>query len=144
MLSRTEKQIIRRATACFTSIKEVKGKPVTEDGKPFIIPTYPEILAKAMSDINALGFSNIRRTSPRKANCIVRVFSTQHYHYDDVLTYNVYGFTCYTKEKDVWVSEWNSGIFYLDYSKFETTRWLCQDEQIVFNHDFADFFLHIG
>ena len=92
MLSKEDKQKIRRLQSYHCSIKEVKGKPVTDDGKPFIIPSYPELLAKAIADIEELGFANVVRTSPNKANCIVRVFSTEHHKYNTELTYNLFHF----------------------------------------------------
>ena len=144
MLSKEDKQKIRRLQSYHCSIKEVTGKPVTDDGKPFIIPSYPELLAKAIADIEELGFANVVRTSPNKANCIVRVFSTEHHKYNTELTYNLFGTIFYTKSNLTWTAEFGCNTMDIRYDRFKSIRWLCQDEQVIFTHDFADFYLHIG
>lgn len=144
MLSKEEKQSIRNLQTYHCSTKEIKGKPVTDHKEPFVIPSYPELLAKAISDIKALGYKDVTRVSPNKANCIVRIYSTTHYEYDDVLTYNIFGTIFYAKENCVWTADFCGNIIPINYSSFETCRWLCQDEKITFKHDFADFYLHIS
>ncbi len=144
MLSKEDKQKIRGLQSYHCSIKEVKGRPVTDDGKTFIIPSYPELLTKAIADIKELGFTNVTRTSPNKANCIVRVFSTKHHKYDSELTYNLFGTIFYTKSNCTWKAEFGYNTVDITYERFKSSRWLCQDEQVIFTHDFADFYLNIG
>ena len=146
MLSKEDKQKIRRLQSYHCSIKEVKGKPVTDDGKPFIIPSYPELLAKAIADIEELGFAKRRAHISQQTTklSIVRVFSTEHHKYNTELTYNLFGTIFYTKSNLTWTAEFGCNTMDIRYDRFKSIRWLCQDEQVIFTHDFADFYLHIG
>lgn len=144
MLSKEDKQKIRNLQTYNCSYKEVKGKPVADNGTPFVIPSYPELLDTAITDIKMLGFKDVTRTSPLQANCIVRIFSTKHHEYDDNLVYNIFGTIFYVKEKCIWTASFGSNTIPIRYDCFETSRWLCQDEQIIFRHDFADFYLSIS
>lgn len=144
MLSKDDKKNLRNLQTYHCSYKEVNGKPVATDGTPFVIPDCDELLDKAIADIKLLGFKDVTRTSPYKANCIVRIFSTKHHKYDDELIYNIFGTIFYVRENCVWTAGFGSETFPIRYDKFETSRWLCQDEQIIFKHHFVDFYLSIS
>lgn len=143
MLSKSQRESIRCINLFKYGCREKKGKPITLDGKEFIIPSLSEVIESVSQEILKLGFSNIERIKPNKANCIIRVFQKLHYHYDNDLTYNVYGYTCYTlNNAGEWVT--SKAHFKIDYSNHIIRHWLCQDEYIDFNLDFFDIYVKVS
>ena len=146
MLSKSQKESIRRIGIFEYACRERKGHPITHEGKDFIIPAISEIKETAFQEILKLGFSNIEKVEPNKANCIVRIFKKLHYHYDNDLTYNIYGYTCFTLKAGSWVTHSLGAFqdFKIDYSKHILRHWLCQDEYIDFDLDFFDCYVKIS
>lgn len=143
MLSKKQKESIRRISLFEYACKEKKGQPIALDGSNFIVPSLNEVKESVFVEIFKLGFSNIERVEPNKANCIVRVFQKLNYHYDYGLTYNIYGATCYTlNNAGRWVT--SSDEIEIDYSKHIITHWLCQDEYIDFDLDFFDCYVKVS
>ena len=126
--------------------REQKGKPITYDGKEFVIPALNDVKESVFREILKLGFSSVERVEPNKANCIVRVFQKLHYHYDYDLTYNVYGAVCFTLKAGKWVTRPFGEIrdFEIDYSKHIIKHWLCQDEYVEFDLDFFDCYVKVS
>ena len=146
MLSNSQKKDIRRISLFEYACREKKGKPITYDGKEFVIPSLNEIKESIFEEILKLGFCNIHRVEPNTANCIIRVFQKSHYHYDDDLTYNIYGALCFTLSANGWVTRSFGAIqdFKIDYSKQIIKHWLCQDEYIDFDLDFFDCYVRVS
>jgi len=147
MLSKKQKESIRRIGLFEYSCREKKGQPITLDGNNFIVPSLNEVKESVFQEILKLGFSKIERVEPNKANCIVRVFQKLHYHYDTDLTYNVYGASCYTlSHTGQWVTRPSGEIrdFKINYSKYIIRHWLCQDEYVDFDLDFFDCYVKIS
>lgn len=147
MLSKSQRESIRRIGLFEYACKEKKGQPIALDGSRFIVPSLNEVKESIFEKILQLGFSSIERVEPNKANCIVRVFQKLHYHYDYDLTYNIYGATCYTlNNAGQWVTRPSGEIrdFKIDYSKHIIRHWLCQDEYVEFDLDFFDCYVKIS
>ena len=143
MLSRDQRQSIRRIYLFEYACREKNGKPISLNGNNFVVPSLTEVKESVFQEILNLGFTSIELVEPSKANCIIRVFQKLHYHYDVDLTYNVYGATCYTLNN---VGQWVTSIadFKIDYSKYILRHWLCQDEYIDFDLDFFDCYVKVS
>lgn len=96
MLSKSQRESIRCIGLFQYACREKKGQPIALDSSNFIVPSFNEVKESVFQEILKLGFSNIERVGPNKANCIIRVFQKLHYHYDTDLIYNIYGFNCFT------------------------------------------------
>lgn len=143
MLSKKQKESIRRIYLFEYACRERNGQPITLKGNNFVVPSLNEIKESVFQEILKLGFSSIEQVEPNKANCIVRVFQKLHYHYDTDLTYNVYGASCYTLSH---TGQWITSLadFKIDYSKHILRHWLCQDEYIDFDLDFFDCYVKVS
>lgn len=116
--------------------------PISFEGQSFVIPSFVEIKETIFNQLRASGFSHINFVHPSKANCIVRIFKSLNYKYEDVF-YDIYGAHCFTRKSGKWISMSKGGEFEIDFSKFEIRHWLFQDEYIDFNIDFFDCYLKI-
>lgn len=143
MLSNEQKERIRRIKIYKSSCSEVKGKPIDQCGREFVIPSFPEIEQIVIEEIIKLGFSKVERVSPYEANCIIRVYKKLHYEYDDDF-YNIYGASCYTLKNGRWTETVFNGEFEIDYSKHKVGQWVCQDESIVFDCEFFDCYVKVS
>lgn len=143
MLSPNQRKSIRRIYLFEYACRERNGQPITLEGSSFVLPSLNEVKESVFQEILKLGFSNIERVEPNKANCIVRVFQKLHYHYRDNLIYNVYGASCYTLNN---AGQWVTSLadFKIDYSKYILKHWLCQDEYIDFDLDFFDCYVKVS
>ena len=143
MLSRSQRQSIRRIYLFEYACREKSGQPIALNGSNFVVPSFNEVKESVFQEILKLGFSSIERVEPNKANCIIRVFQKSHYHYDTDLTYNVYGYSCYTLSN---TGQWVTSLadFKIDYSKHILRHWLCQDEYIDFDLDFFDCYVKVS
>jgi len=144
-LNQQQKETLRKIQLYCYSSQEKNGKPILND-VPFEMLDFPEIFEQAKSEIlSNKEFISVERTAPHKANCIIRVFSTKHYHYDDQLVYNIYGASCYTRLNMQWqTSPEFQGNFVISYKKHITRSWLCQDEYIDFDHNFVDYYVKVS
>lgn len=146
MLSIGQKKEIRRICFFEYACREKDGKPITDHDKEFVIPSLNEIKESIFKEILKLGFSSIERVGPNNANCIIRVFQKSHYHYDDVLTYNIYGAACFTQKSGQWVTSSFGGSqdFKINFSQYIVRHWLHQDEYIDFDLDFFDCYVKVS
>lgn len=143
MLTREQKYVLRRIGIYAYASIERNGKAyyIGKDGKEeeFIIPQFGEILQNIFSQIKAAGFSEIKRCSVRKANCIVRVYQDLHHEYDWGECYNMYGADCYTKTENAqWVTETTITPSAMQFDMHLVTQNLSSDERIVFKTEFLD------
>ena len=143
MLSRSQRESLRRICLFEYACREKKGQPIALNGSNFVVPSLNEVKESVFQEILKLGFSSIERVEPNKANCIIRVFQKLHYHYMDNLIYNIYGATCFTQRASgQWVT--SPAGFEIDYSKHIMRHWLCQDEYIDFDLDFFDCYVKVS
>lgn len=139
MLNSKKKEIIRKITVFKCAFYEdKKGKPIYVDNSELIIPSFPQIREMVFDKILKSGFSEIKLVSPGEANCIIRVYTKQHYEYERDIVFNLYGADCFTKKSGKWVSEGGQGEFDINYSKCVIRNWLYQDEYVDINCDFFD------
>ncbi len=160
MLSKEQKEKLRKIHIYELATEEKKGVAIVRKLVPkgkknkeqscwkevkFKIPCTYEILEDVIVRILANGFSKVERVAPANANCIVRVFRKLHYNYDSSMIFNMYGADVFARHGSRWTSESEgSGTeFYLDYTKCLVGQWLYQDEQIVFDADFVDFYIRV-
>ena len=150
MLTLNQKKLIRSIHIFKYATKEKRdGKAINWDGTRFIVPSLPEIEHLIYQEILNLGFSKVERTSPKYANCIIRVFHKLHYNYEDSggykEIYNIYGATCFTLISGKWCSTgFGEKVTEIDYSKYVLRHWICQDEYIDFSFDFFDCYVEIS
>lgn len=159
MLSNEQKEILRKIEIYEMSDEEKNGKPIIRKREPrekrgkktfsvvetdFVIPSIFQLFDYICEQIINAGFSKIERVEPNKANCIIRVFQKLHYEYEFEQIFNIYGANCFVKRGRDWFSETNGSIFKLDYSKYIIKQWLYQDEYILFDTDYVDFYVKIS
>ena len=150
MLTLNQKKLIRSIHLFKYATKEKRdGKPINWDGTRFVVPSLKEIELLIYEEILKLGFSKVERTSPKYANCIIRVFHKLHYPCDHSsdwkCIYNIYGAACFTLVSGKWTSTgFDEKITEIDYSKWVIRHWICQDEYIDFDFDFFDCYVEIS
>lgn len=115
----------------------IEGKTIYR-GKNFEILSYEEIFKKAITNLNEIGFL-VQRVEPKKANCILRVFSDKNLKYDNEI-YWMYGAETYLKTINGMMSYYEN---FIDYSSFRVTHWFFQDESTIFEPNFVDYYLKI-
>ncbi|MBR6689521.1 MAG: hypothetical protein IKL68_05860 [Clostridia bacterium] len=160
MLSKEQKEKLRKIHVYELASEEKKGKAIVrklvKKGKKnkenscwkeveFKIPSTYEILEDVIVRLLANGFVKVERVAPANANCIVRVFRKLHHDYDSSMIFNLYGADVFARHGSKWTSE-SEGTgreFYLDYTKCLVGQWLYQDEEIIFDTEFVDFYLRV-
>lgn len=160
MLSKEQKEKLRKIHVYELASEEKKGKAIVRKLVPkgkknkekscwveetFIVPSVYEIAEMVFAKICESGFSGVERTAPANANCIVRVFRKLHHDYDSSMIFNLYGADVFARHGSKWTSE-SEGTgreFYLDYTKCLVGQWLYQDEEIIFDTEFVDFYLRV-
>ena len=83
------------------------------------------------------------------ANCVIRVYQHLHGEDDDDsdLLYNLYGACCYTSG---FLNCWHTFNGYtgesikIDFSKHIIRHWQCQDEYVLFECEFVDYYYKIS
>lgn len=160
MLSKEQKEKLRKIHMYEVSNEEKKGKAIVRKLVPkgkkdkekscwketiFKIPSTYEIFEDVIVRILANGFSKVERVAPANANCIVRVYQKLHYNYDSSMIFNLYGADIFVRHGSRWTSECEGTgrEFYLDYTKCLVGQWLYQDEEVIFDTDFVDFYLRV-
>ena len=159
MLSKEQKEKLRKIHIHEVSYEEKKGVPIVhklvqkakrnkeEYWKEvvFKIPSTYEIFEDVIVRILANGFSKVERVAPANANCIVRVYQKLHYDYDSSMIFNLYGADVFVRHGSRWTSECEGAgrEFYLDYTKCLVGQWIYQDEEVIFDTDFIDFYLRV-
>ena len=149
MLTRKQKEQIRAVSLFKFATKERQGKAFNWDWTRFIVPTLIEVEDLMCQEILKLGFSKVERVSPKRANCIIRVFHKLHYEYvhsrDWKEIYNIYGAACFTLNSGTWVSTgFGEKVTEIDYSKCVIRHWISQDKYIDFDFDFFDCYVEIS
>lgn len=144
MFNRMHQELIREIGIHRYSCQEENGKPVTFDGKTFVMLTPNQVKAEIEKEILKMGFSKIRRVSPTWANCIIRVYEKVRYDYEDGLVYNLYGAECYTKDRGCWVTKTSGELYRINHERSLHRHWICQDEYIDFDCDFFDCYVRIS
>ncbi len=136
-LTKKQKCDIRQLKMNYAS-NEVSSKE-TE----FTIPQFGEIYNQMRQLIHDQGFSRIKRCSPLKANCIIRVYQAvqiqhEHEHVD------VYGAICYTKIHGRWKT--NNGIadYRLEYGVPSLNQLIPPFDCSLFSKSYADYYIKIG
>ena len=150
MISRNRKNaVIRKINIFKCGMREEGGKPIDVFGVPFEVPPFPAIRDMALSQIEDQGFTTIKRVKPDNANCIIRV--CQHLHHvdddDTELVYNLYGVWCYTKDiLNCWqtFNSYNEELVGIDFSKNVIRHWKCQDEYVLCDCEFVDYYYKIS
>ena len=61
MLSKSQRESLRRISLFEYACREKEGKPITNHGKEFVIPSLNEIKESIFEKILQLGFSSIKR-----------------------------------------------------------------------------------
>lgn len=159
MISKEQKEKLRQIGMYKISYVEKDGIPLirkkvpeVENGKTtnstiyeeFVVPSPYQIAESIFQQILDCGFSKIERVSPAKANCIVRAYQKLHYEYEFDQIFNMYGAECFVKDNVGWISEVNDSTFHLDYSHCKIGQWLYQDEKVIFDTDFVDFYIKVS
>ena len=103
------------------------------------IPSFEELIKKTVNLLNAYA-NSFSRTSPKKANCVIRIYRHENLEvYDD--TYWIYGVEVYWKEL---FSEMASiDNVPIDYENMIIKTWAFHDESILLKPDFVDIYLKI-
>ena len=114
------------------------GKTVDYHLDEYTIPTIEEFFNRIVKNINDNEFT-ITRVSPQKANCIIRIF------YDKNITdgdeqYWIYGAEVFTKSLRGMFSAERVPI---NYSKHQLKFWFCQDEYMIVQPHFVDYYVLI-
>jgi len=145
MLNSSQKKEIRRIKIHDYSFYEKNGQAITHKGQKFNVLGFTQLKKAVFEEILALGFTNIQVVSPRKANCIIRLYQKLHYHYEGSMVYNLYGAECYTLEHFKWVTkEIGKGNREINYSKHLITHIIKEDESINFDCEFFDCYVRVS
>lgn len=159
MLSKKQKEKLRKIHIYELASKEKNGVAITrktvskgKKGKEkifwiegiFVVPSTYDIAESIFKQILDCGFSKVERVSPAYANCIVRVFQKLHYKYEFDTVFNMYGAEVFVKNGTNWTAEWYGERFTLDYAKCLVGQWLYQDEKVVFDAEFVDFYVKVS
>lgn len=116
------------------------GKPVDCCLKNVMIPSMEEIAEEAMGKLKKKGFS-VKRVSPRKANCVIRVFRNEEgMEYEDN-KYWSYGTDAFLKTIEGKRSSYDTII---DYTQYRLNWWIYQDESLIMVPNFVDYFVKIS
>lgn len=103
------------------------------------IPSFEELMKKVINLLTIYS-NSFTRTSPRKANCVVRIYRHENLKvYDDI--YWIYGVEVYWKEGFGQMISIES--IPIDYSSMSIKTWAFQDESILLKPDFVDVYLKI-
>ena len=113
-----------------------------DNKKKVHIPGMLELKDMAFKRIIETGYSKIERVKPSLANCIVRVFYWRQNGISKNVMSCVYGYNCYVKENQKWLTGLD-GNLEINFSEHKIGRWVCPDDYIVYNCDFADFYVKI-
>lgn len=143
MLTDDQKEKIQNISFYRIFYQERHGIPIS-NGINVSIPSFPEIKNFAFSLLLRNGFSNIEQVAPTDANCIIRIFSKTHYPYQYGEFHNLFGFNCFTKYHNIWLSSSDGDKFQLDFSKCEICQWIRVDNYITYSCDFLDCYIKIS
>lgn len=168
MLSKQQKEKLRRIHIYESSSKEKNGVPIIEkrgsqskigkliEGK-MVVPSSYQLVDSVIAQILECGFSKVERVAPSDANCIIRVFQKLHYEYDRELIFNIYGADCFVREyfafgdrffsreeSDWLTTDLNDETFSINFSKCSISEWLCQDEKVIIEADFFDIYVRVS
>lgn len=116
------------------------GKPVGPCFKEIYIPSLETIAELSIQNLKNRGFS-VERVSPKKANCIIRVFRHECFiHRGEV--YWMHGANAFLKTFDgMYASNDDTTI---NYSNYEVRIDFLQDEYATMNPHFVDYFFKIS
>ena len=147
-LSEKQKRIIRQIGIYRYADEERNGKAYYINSErrevEFVIPQFSEILQMMFEQIKERGFNQIKRCSPSRANCIIRVYQELHHEYEWGLCFNVYGAECYTKMTGWWITEFADEPYFLKFDKHCIRQNLMPDETIFFDTEFMDCYVEIS
>lgn len=116
MLTNKQKAKIRDLRIFESAEQTENGKLINGFGKEFSMPEDDEIIEMAFKKLENAGFSKIKRVSPNKANCIIRISRTKNFLYQE-FTINYFEVNFYTKKKNLWIMKDIEGDEYtIDYS----------------------------
>lgn len=107
--------------------------------EPIVIPHLEEIAALAIDKIEASGFS-VRRVSPRRANCVIRVFRHEGLNHDGN-TYWMWGIDIFLKQREGMLSSYGSLI---NFSEYELSYWYQNGEHTDMSPHFVDYFVKLN
>ena len=137
MLSGKQKSILRQLNIYRQSIKDIET-PST-NGENFYIPEFDQIYQAMVESIEKLGFS-VKMVSPKKANCMIRVFKKADFT-DNQLQVNLYGAICCVKNFFSWIYEFESDILVTNPKSFQVKLRLAPDDSIIIDTEFNDIYL---
>lgn len=106
---------------------------------PIVIPHFEEIAALAVDKLEAAGFS-VHRVSPRKANCVIRVFRHEGLTHDEN-TYWMWGIDLFAKQREGLVSSYGTQI---NFSKYELRYWYQNGKYADMGPHFVDYFAKLA
>lgn len=141
MLTREQKEKLRHLSYSQFFLTEQNGVPLDiRNNQPVKIPDFSELQECVFREIRKLGFNEISRVIPWRANLIVRLFYKRHYQSDYPEIHNLYGYRCYARSGLSWVTGSQENF---NPSKFVFRVWFFQDEYINYDCNFVDFYLKI-
>ena len=142
MLTREEKELLRREV----HYAIVMGAEVIAHKRR--VPSVEELEEMAYEKIKKLGFSQIKRASPTKANCIVRIFRMENFCYKKIpwekTAWDIYGFDCYTKRYDDWITECDEGVQPMNFEKNTEMIPIMPEEYFLCDCNFYDIYLKVS
>ena len=161
MLSKEQKEKLRKIHIYELASEEKNGVAITQKTVPkikrgkekfshieevFVVPSTYAIAESVFKQILDCGFSKVERVSPTDANCIVRVFQKLHHKYEFDTVFNMYGADVFVKNGKEWTSECEcyGECFTLNYAKCLVGQWLYQDEKVIFDTEFVDFYVKVS
>lgn len=136
MLSGKQKRFLRQLYIYRQSIKDIESQ--STNGENFYIPEFDQIYQAMVEGIEKLGFS-VKMVSPKKANCMIRVFKANST--DNQLQVDLYGAIFCVKNFFSWIYEFESDISVINPRSFQVTIWLTQDDSIIIDTEFNDIYL---
>lgn len=115
-------------------------KPKNHQLEDISIPQMEELFEIASTQIDELGYT-MNRVNPKKANAILRVYRHEGWPHDYQSTFWTSGVFLYFRTWEGWIS--SQDIFWSSES-FSLKHWLCQDDYVIINPHFVDYFVCIN
>jgi len=114
------------------------GKPLNLDLQEITIPSLEEIAEEEISKLKREGYS-VYRVSPKRANCILRVFRHEGLPYEDNMFW-LYGADVFLKTPKRTCSSYDALI---DYSSYRVELRFDQKDFVILKPNFVDYFLKV-
>ncbi len=96
------------------------------------IPSFEKLLGEVSVIASKLG---LKRTSPKKSKCVIRVFRTAN-HKDESRTCYVYGYEPFIKR----LTRFSNDDYDLDFEKCSIITWFDYDAPVVIFPEFVDLY----